>query len=240
MSSDHNSAPLGTDASQNALAPAVCRLFSTLFYRLLLLIIFLGCGLDANAANPFVHQLFTSHMVLQRDASDPIWGWVTAGNTVTVIVVDQTSTTIQTVSAVADSNGRWQVSVGPFGLVPNNAAYTVTISSAGQTTVTLTDVLIGDVLLCTGQSNMDFSLNTISVYNLAAEITGITRSGSSDVVITFSTVGGKTYAVEKTTNLGSAPWSIVQDNVAGTDGAVSVTDAGGRTQPRQFYRARVK
>ena len=125
---------------------------------------------DSSAANPFVHPLFTSHMVLQRDAADPVWGWTTAGNSVTVTVTDQNSAVIQTGTAVAAADGRWQTTVGPFGLVANNAAYSIAIASAGQTTVTLTDVLIGDVFLCSGQSNMDYSLNTINVYNLAAEI----------------------------------------------------------------------
>ena len=111
-------------------------------------------GATANAANPFVHSLFTSHMVLQRDASDPIWGWTTAGNTVTVTVKDQTNAVVQTKSAVADAGGRWQANIGPFGLVANNAAYSVVVAASGQTTTTLTDVLIGDVFLCSGQSNM--------------------------------------------------------------------------------------
>lgn len=124
----------------------------------------------AGAASLTLHQLFSSHMVLQRDASDPIWGWAPVGATVTVTVRDQNSAIIQTGTAVAGSNGSWQVQVGPFGLVANNAAYSITISCPGQTTVTLTDVLIGDVWLCTGQSNMAYSLNVIGVTNLTAEI----------------------------------------------------------------------
>jgi sialate O-acetylesterase len=136
----------------------------------LLAIFVLGCfaAIDSEAANPFLHQLFSSHMVLQRDADDPVWGWATPGTTVTVQAFDQNSTLIQTRSAVADGSGRWQTTVGPFGLVPNNAAYSLTISAPGQTTVTLTDVLIGDVWLCSGQSNMAWTLN--GDYNAAAEI----------------------------------------------------------------------
>jgi autotransporter-associated beta strand protein len=125
-------------------------------------------ALNAAAGNPFVHPLFTSHMVLQRDADDPVWGWTTPGVTVTVKVFDQNAALLQTETAVADSNGRWQTTVGPFGLVPNNAPYSLTISAPGQTTVTLTDVLIGDVWLCSGQSNMDWSVS--GVYNATAEI----------------------------------------------------------------------
>lgn len=123
--------------------------------RLLASLVLLCCfATAANAANPFVYQLFSNHMVLQHDASDPVWGWTTAANTVTVVVKDQTGATAQTVTAVADSTGRWQGSVGPFGLVANNAAYSMVVSASGQTTTTFTDVLIGDVWLCSGQSNM--------------------------------------------------------------------------------------
>jgi len=138
--------------------------------RVGLLLLLCGGGREAIAANPFVHPLFTSHMVLQRSAVDPVWGWVTPGTTVTVVVKDQNSVTVQTKTAVADSNGRWQANLDPMGLVANNAAYSAVISASGQTTATLTDVLIGDVFLCSGQSNMAFSLNTIGVYNLANEI----------------------------------------------------------------------
>ncbi|HTJ79763.1 MAG TPA: sialate O-acetylesterase [Rariglobus sp.] len=136
--------------------------------------LFLLCGWLAGnslvAANPFVSQLFSSHMVLQRDAIDPVWGWTTSGNTVTVVMKDQNGATLQTKTAVADSSGRWQTAVGPFAKVTGNAAYSMTISAAGQTTATLTDVLIGDVFLCSGQSNMQYSLNTINVINLSQEI----------------------------------------------------------------------
>ena len=72
----------------------------------------------ANAAvMPFVHPLFSSPMVLQRDASDPVWGWMTSGETVTAMVKDQNGNTLQTKTAVARAEGRWQANVEPFVLV---------------------------------------------------------------------------------------------------------------------------
>ncbi|MDB6018811.1 MAG: Autotransporter-associated beta strand repeat protein [Pedosphaera sp.] len=140
------------------------------FMRLLVLLsVGYGMAIEAKAAPLGLHRLFSSHMVLQRDADDPFWGWATPGITVTVKVYNQNAALVQTKTAVAGSDGRWQVSVGPFGLVANNAAYSLTISD-GATTLTLTDVLIGDVLLCTGQSNMQFSLSEIGVTNYQAEV----------------------------------------------------------------------
>jgi sialate O-acetylesterase len=115
----------------------------------------------ASAAEPlpFVHPMFASHMVLQRDATDPMWGWAKPGDTVTVTVLPEGgSLPIQTKTAVAGDDGRWQVLLGPFALRPGNQALNLTISAADHPSVTLSDVLIGDVWLCSGQSNMARSL----------------------------------------------------------------------------------
>lgn len=126
-------------------------------FRFIVCLLLLGCASSANAANAFIHSLFSSHMVLQRDATDPIWGWTTAGNTVTVTVKNQGNTTVGTYTGVADSNGRWQAQLGPFGIVTSATAYSMTISTTG-TSATLTDILFGDVFLCSGQSNMAYTV----------------------------------------------------------------------------------
>lgn len=125
----------------------------------------------AQTTTPLLNQLFTNNMVLQRDADAPVWGWTTVGNTVTVKIFDQASTLLQTKTAVATANGRWQVTVGPFAAVPGNAAYSMQVSAPGVTTNIRTNILIGDVFLCGGQSNMARGLSTIGVYDLNAEIT---------------------------------------------------------------------
>jgi sialate O-acetylesterase len=140
-----------------------------LFPPLIILLIFIVFPFEVKASGLTLHQLFSSHMVLQHDADDPIWGWASPGTMVTVKVYDQNSVLLQTKTGTSGADSKWIVTVGPFGLVANNAAYSITISD-GTTTITVGDVLIGDVLLCTGQSNMQYSLNTIGVTNLSAEI----------------------------------------------------------------------
>ncbi len=122
-------------------------------------------ALTARAANPFLHPLFTNNMVLQRDMADPIWGWATPGNTVSVSLSGPNSATYTATASATD--GRWQITMGAF---PVGGPYTVTISSSGQTTQTLTNVMMGDVYLCSGQSNMAFSSNSIGVLNVASEV----------------------------------------------------------------------
>jgi len=96
---------------------------------------------------PLVHTLFSSHMVLQRNIAAPIWGWSTPGDKITVSINDE-----QIAKATAEKDGKWQTTIGPF---PTGGP--VTLSIAGEKkTVTLNDVLVGDVWLCSGQSNMNW------------------------------------------------------------------------------------
>ena len=88
-------------------------------------------------------------MVLQRESEVRLWGWATRGEDVSV----QGSWMASPVRAKPDGRGRWQVSVatGEAG-----GPYTVTV--AGETTVTVRDVYIGEVWVCSGQSNMEWTL----------------------------------------------------------------------------------
>lgn len=101
----------------------------------------------AENSKPFLHPLFSDNMVLQRDTPDPVWGWTVPGRTVTVKVSGRTST------AVAGADGKWMTRVGPF---PAGGPYTLTVS--GPQTVVLRNILMGDVWICSGQSNMEFGI----------------------------------------------------------------------------------
>jgi len=88
------------------------------------------------------------HMVLQQNQADPIWGWDTPGTKVTVSFAGQNY------AATAGADGRWTVKLAP--LPANATPQTLTIS--GSTKRELKDVLIGEVWMCSGQSNMGFTL----------------------------------------------------------------------------------
>jgi sialate O-acetylesterase len=102
------------------------------------------------APKPFLHPLFTDHMVLQRDASDPIWGWTAPGAQVTVNINGKSA------SATAGADGKWLAKIGPF---PAGGPFELTV--AGPETIKLTDVLVGDVWICSGQSNMEMGINQV-------------------------------------------------------------------------------
>ena len=108
---------------------------------------------------PFVHTLFSSDMVLQRGVADPIWGWSFPGDTITVTVLDSKGGSPganANARAVAGEDGQWLTKIGPF---PAGGPLTLTIHGTKQQAV-LTNVLVGDVWLCSGQSNMGIPVRT--------------------------------------------------------------------------------
>lgn len=102
----------------------------------------------ARAAEPLLSPMFGDHMVLQRGKPNTFWGWAPAGQTVRVQIGEHTA------EAVAGADGRWRAAVD----VPAaGGPYTVEVQGVGERRQ-LRDVLVGDVWLCGGQSNMLFSL----------------------------------------------------------------------------------
>ncbi len=88
-------------------------------------------------------SVFGDHMVLQRGQKVPVWGWAAPGEKVSVNFHGQTA------DAAADGQGRWRVDLSPM-----EAGGPYELVVRGSNTVTFTDVLIGEVWLCSGQSNM--------------------------------------------------------------------------------------
>ena len=92
--------------------------------------------------------LFADHAVLQRDRPLPVWGWAEPGEKVRVSLGTESG------EATTAKDGRWQVKLEsqPVSKKP------LTLTVAGKNTITVKDVLLGDVWLCGGQSNMEMGL----------------------------------------------------------------------------------
>jgi sialate O-acetylesterase len=90
--------------------------------------------------------VFGDHAVLQRGKPVPVWGTAGAGETITVTFHGKSAT------AKAGADGRWALSIGPLEASSDGADLVV----AAGSTVTLHDVVVGEVWLCSGQSNMEF------------------------------------------------------------------------------------
>jgi sialate O-acetylesterase len=106
----------------------------------------LGAGLVH--ADVKLHNLFTDHMVLQRDIAVPVWGWADDGEKVTVEFRGQK------VSTTA-ANGKWTVRLKKL-----KAGGPDTLKVTGKNSVTVQDVLVGEVWVASGQSNMEWAMRS--------------------------------------------------------------------------------
>lgn len=97
-----------------------------------------------------VSEVFSSHMVLQREKPVKVWGTAEAGEKVKVAFGKQTMNTI------TDTNGQWCVQLKP--MAANSKPQMMTISGR-KNKIHLTDILVGEVWLASGQSNMEYSMN---------------------------------------------------------------------------------
>jgi len=166
------------------------------------------CGAATQSASeaatkplPFVSPIFGDNMVLERGKPNTIWGWSEPGDHVQVQIGEQTAT------AVVGADRRWQVKIQP---PPPGGPYTVRIS--GHETLELHNVLVGDVWLCGGQSNMQVGL-------------GMARNGPDEVKaadypeIRFFSVAA--HAAYRHMDVPEGTWKVVSPETAGGVSAVA-------------------
>jgi len=121
--------------------------------RPLLFALCLALAFSSARAEVRLPKVIGSHMVLQQGKPLPIWGWADPGQTVSVTLEDKTLT------ATADKDGKWKVEFEAKIAAPDQKPLTMTISGKDPAKkITLTDILIGEVWLCSGQSNMEWSV----------------------------------------------------------------------------------
>lgn len=94
--------------------------------------------------------VYGSHMVLQRDRELPFRGWADPGEEVTVAIGDKKA------AAKADAEGKWLVTLPAMQVLPEGKTLEVIVS--GKNTIKIGDVLVGEVWVCSGQSNMELNL----------------------------------------------------------------------------------
>ena len=117
------------------------------------LLVFTGTLVHAEVTLP---RVISNNMVLQRNVQAPIWGWAAPGEQVTVTLSTEAegAEPIATTTAVADAEGNWQIKLPAMAA---GGPYTLRIK--GKSTLELTNVLFGEVWVCSGQSNMQWSVN---------------------------------------------------------------------------------
>lgn len=101
---------------------------------------------------PLLADVFQDHAVLQRDRPIAVWGRTAPASNLTVTLAGTT------VAARADDNGHWRT---VLPALPAGGPHELSVAQDGRTEV-LTDLLIGDVWLCSGQSNMEFGVRSVT------------------------------------------------------------------------------
>ena len=134
---------------------STCGSYPLMFAHLLPRFLLLSCTLTALFACPAplhadvkLPAIFGDHMVLQQDSKIPVWGWAAPGENVGVKLGKQSAKT------QAGPDGKWRVDLKPIA----HSATPLTLTVKGKNTLKFEDVLVGDVWICSGQSNMGFSL----------------------------------------------------------------------------------
>ena len=156
-----------------------------------------------------VATIFSDHMVLQRERPVPIWGRADAGTKVTVEFAGQKKV------ATADKAGLWMVKLNPMKASSQGRPLVV---SDPKTPLPFADVVVGEVWLCTGQSNMDY------------EVAG-GRRGKRSLLATFDaqanypairnfTVSEKSAALPQEAVSQAATWQVCSPKTVGTFSAV--------------------
>jgi len=152
----------------------------SLFKRLQTIAVVVGlCGLTAAqpaSADVTLPNVFGSHMVLQRDQPNRVWGRAAAGEEVTVTIAGQSH------SAVADDKGDWKVTLEPLSV-----GKPLEMVVQGRNELRLEDVLVGEVWVCSGQSNMQWSVNASS----DAELVKLAANTPTIRMINFPQVGSQ-------------------------------------------------
>jgi len=126
------------------------KIITSLFVlQFLFLFLVLGCQkINTPAENILVNPLFTDNMVLQQKQDIPIWGTAEPGGEVTVTLKEQQQ------KAIVDDNGNWKVSLSP---IPAGGPYELVIK--GEKTHRINNVMVGEVWICSGQSNMEMPVD---------------------------------------------------------------------------------
>ena len=144
---------------------------SALVLKITLLAALTGATTEATA-DVKLPAIFSDHAVLQREMKVPVWGWADPGEDVSVSIAGQTLKT------KADATGKWRVTLEPLSV-----GEPLTLVVEGKNRVERKDLLVGEVWLCSGQSNMEWPVKNSTNGDLEA-------TAANEPNIRMITVGG--------------------------------------------------
>lgn len=146
----------------------------------------------AQSTDTLLDPIFQDHVVLQRDAPIRVWGTATPGDTITAALAGEST------RAMVDAAGRWSAQLSA---VETGGPHRLVARSTGGAVQIVTDVRVGDVYLCSGQSNM--ALPVDRTLNAPAEI-----QGAANERIRMMEVAQTASPGPRTTLPGSVDWEM--------------------------------
>ena len=159
----------------------------------------LGLALPSAMATVAVSPLYGSNMVIQRDKPFPVRGTSAANRTITITFNGQTTNT------TSDATGNWQVALPAMSAKALGGNFTITEASGN--TITLGNVVVGDVWLCSGQSNMGIDVNYC---NQPADVSSANFPGIRYFGVPLNNLPSVSSAFN-----GSVSWSICSPTTVG-------------------------
>ena len=165
-------------------------------------------------------HLFSDHAVLQQQTQAPVWGWGDPGKKVEVVWDGQTyRTTVQ-------ADGSWRVSI-PTGKA-DGTTYILTVKS-GKETLTVKDIVLGEVWICSGQSNMEMPISGFGFQGV---------EGATEAIMAAPETASQVRVFDIKTPKCTEPQADVDAAWAYTDGAVTAkTSAVGYFFARRLTRS---
>lgn len=181
--------------TETSMKPTLKSILASLFTLLLPLLP------EAAQADVRLPGVFGDHMVMQRDTELRIWGWCDADEEVTVTLNDKTAST------KGSPSGTWQVTLPAMAATSKP----LTLHVKGKNAIRLSDILVGEVWLCSGQSNMEWTVAAST--NRDAEI------AAADIpLIRHLKIAHRPSTVPLADI--TAPWTVCSPSVAGSYTAV--------------------
>ncbi len=156
----------------------------------------------ASAQTLETSAIFTDNMILQRDVQVPVWGWAAANEKIVLTFNNKTY------NGKADKQGKWRILLP---VMPAGGPYDMKIMGKKKT-ITLSNILFGDVWLASGQSNMEFQVANVN--NAKEAIANATDAKIRHFFVPH------TYDSEPQEKLEGGPWMITSPQTVGSFTAV--------------------
>ncbi len=119
----------------------------TIKISILIFLLLIGMGVNKIQANVTPAKIFSSNMVLQKGIENSVWGWANPGEAISLSINGKT------IKIKATKEGKWLTKLPAMDY---GGPYTLTIK--GKNTIEMTNVMVGEVWICSGQSNMQWSV----------------------------------------------------------------------------------